>query len=139
MRQKRNMNMTSIFDSDLIPQERPPRKPKEERRKRKKRRRTGPKKKKLREFHETRLGYFIQHEAPLEYNIIMEVSGGREPNPDMIEGISYASLNPFFKKPKFRRALIEYRKNGCHTNFPKKADAKIEMLYIQKRRKLNSV
>lgn len=97
------------------------------------------KKSKRREFYETRLGYFIQHEAPLEYDIIMEVSGGCEPNVDMIEALGYASLNPLFRKAKFRRALIEYRKKGCHTHHPKQADAITEFLYIQKRRKLKNV
>lgn len=97
------------------------------------------KKSKRREFYETRLGYFIQHEAPLEYDIIMEVSGGCEPNVDMIEALGYASLNPLFRKAKFRRALIEYRKKGCHTHHPKQADALTEFLYIRKRRKLKNV
>lgn len=104
--------------------------------KRKKRKK---KKSKRREFYETRLGYFIQHEAPLEYNIIMDVSGGCEPNVDMIEALGYASLNPLFRKAKFRRALIEYRKRGCHTHHPKQAAAITEFLYIKKRRLLNSV
>lgn len=97
------------------------------------------KKSKRREFYETRLGYFIQHEAPLEYEIIMEVSGGCEPNVDMIEALGYASLNPLFRKAKFRRALIEYRKKGCHTHHPKQTDAITEFLYIRKRRKLKNV
>jgi len=97
------------------------------------------KKSKRREFYETRLGYFIQHEAPLEYDIIMEVSGGYEPNVDMIEALGYASLNPLFRKSKFRRALIEYRKMGCHTHHPKQADAITEFTYIQRRRKLKNV
>ena len=97
------------------------------------------KKSKRREFYETRLGYFIQHEAPLEYSIIMDVSGGCEPNVDMIEALGYASLNPLFRKSKFRRALIEYRKRGCHTHHPKQATVITEISYIKKRRMLKNI
>nr|DAL56927.1 MAG TPA_asm: hypothetical protein [Caudoviricetes sp.] len=97
------------------------------------------KKSKRREFYETRLGYFIQHEAPLEYDIIMDVSGGCEPNVDMIEALGYASLNPLFRKSKFRRALIEYRKRGCHTHHPKQATVITEISYIKKRRMLKNI
>ena len=91
---------------------------------------------KRREFYETRLGHFIQHEAPLEYDLIMDVSGGREPNADLVESISYASLNPLFRKAKFRRALIEYRKFGCHTHHPKKTSIKTEIRYLKMRKQL---
>lgn len=91
---------------------------------------------KRREFYETRVGHFILHEAPLEYGLIMEACGNREPNVDFIEAISYASLNPLFRKAKFRRALIEYRKLGCHTHHPKKASAKTEIMYHKMRQRL---
>ncbi len=91
---------------------------------------------KRREFNETRLGHFIQLEAPLEYGLIMDVSGNREPNADLVESISYASLNPLFRKAKFRRALIEYRKLGCHTHHPKKVSPKTEMRYMKMRQRL---
>ena len=46
------------------------------------------------------------------------------PPADMIEAIGYASLNFLFRKPKFRKALIEYRKHGlCELN-PRKAPSK---------------
>ena len=93
---------------------------------------------KRREFYETRLGHFIQHEASLEYGLIMDVSGGKEPNADLIESISYASLNPLFRKAKFRRALIEYRKFGCHTHHPKRTSAKTEIRYMKMRQQLKN-
>lgn len=91
---------------------------------------------KRREFYETRLGHFILHEAPLEYDLIMDACGNKEPNADFIEAISYASLNPLFRKAKFRRALIEYRKLGCHTHHPKRTSAKTEMMYHKMRQRL---
>ena len=72
----------------------------------------------------------------MEYDLIMDVSGGREPNADLVESISYASLNPLFRKAKFRRALIEYRKFGCHTHHPKKTSIKTEIRYLKMRKQL---
>ena len=88
--------------------------------KRKYTRKTGRKKIK-RLFEETRVGYYLKYEAPLEYGLIMEVAGARaNPSADLIESIGYASLNILFKKPKFRRALIEYRKTGLYSGKPVK-------------------
>lgn len=93
-------------------------------------------KRKKRLFDETRVGHFLKHEAPLEYGLIMEAGGGvGAPSADLIEAIGYASINPLFKKPKFRRALIDYRKNGLHTGQPKKSNAKLELFYSQMRRR----
>lgn len=91
----------------------------------------------LRKFSETKLGYFIMHEAPLEYGLILEASGNCIPNVDFIEALSYSSMNPLFRKPKFRRALIEYRKNGCHIENPRRAPASTELRYIKMRKRLN--
>lgn len=66
----------------------------------------------------------------------MEVCGNKEPHADLVESISYASLNPLFRKAKFRRALIEYRKLGCHTHHPKKCSAKTEIMYYKMRQRL---
>lgn len=88
-----------------------------------------------RQFDETRVGYFLKLEAPLEYNLIMEVSGNvSAPSADLIEAIGYASLNLLFKKPKFRRALIEYRKNGLYAGDPKKSCVEKELYYISVRK-----
>ena len=86
------------------------------------------------EFYETRVGYFLALEAPLEYKLIVEASGNCEPHPDLIEQIGYSSLNPLFKKPKFRRALIEYRQLGCYAYRANHITPKIAQKYIQKRK-----
>ncbi len=139
MSKKQESNMTKQQNQELTRQQPKSCSRQNPKRKNAKSARRKKKKSKRREFYETRLGYFIQHEAPLEYGIIMDVSGGYEPNVDMIEALGYASLNPLFRKAKFRRALIEYRKKGCHTHHPKQATAITEFLYIQKRRRLKSV
>ena len=105
--------------------------------KRKKPRRKVGRKRIKRQFEETRVGYFLKLEAPLEYNLIMEVSGTvSAPSADLIEAIGYASINLLFKKPKFRRALIEYRKSGLYAGTPKKSCAGKE-IYYSKVRKCN--
>lgn len=91
-------------------------------------------KRKKRQFDETRVGHFLKHEAPLEYSLIMEAGGTvSAPSADLIEAIGYASINPLFKKPKFRKALIDYRKNGLHTGQPHKSNARVEMFYCKVR------
>lgn len=103
--------------------------------KRKKPRRKVGRKRIKRQFEETRVGYFLKLEAPLEYNLIMEVSGNvSAPSADLIEAIGYASLNLLFKKPKFRRALIEYRKSGLYAGDPKKSCVEKELYYISVRK-----
>lgn len=95
-------------------------------------------KRKKRLFDETRVGHFLKHEAPVEYDLIIDVCGMKTPpSADFIETIGYASLNPLFRKPKFRKALIEYRKNGLYSGPPKKSNAEVELYYINVRR--NSV
>ena len=108
---------------------------KQNKKKRKKPRRKVGRKRIKRQFDETRVGYFLRLEAPLEYNLIMEVSGTvSAPSADLIEAIGYASINLLFKKPKFRRALIEYRKNGLYAGDPKKSCVEKELYYISVRK-----
>lgn len=66
-------------------------------------------------FDEIRLGYLMKHRAPLEFSVIMESCGrSMRPDADMIEILSYASTNRFFRTVLFRRALIDYRINGLY-------------------------
>lgn len=44
-------------------------------------------------------------------------------------------MNPLFKKAKFRRALIEYRKYGLYSGKPIDTDAETELFYIQLRKR----
>lgn len=95
-------------------------------------------KRKKRTFDETRIGFFLKHEAPLEYDLIYnQMCGKGAPTADLIEQVGYSSFNPLFKKPKFRRALIEYRQYGLYCGKPISSDAKTEMYYIQLRRAAN--
>lgn len=72
-----------------------------------------------RKFEQTRIGWHLRVKAPLEYDMIMKITGRlNDPDPDLIEAISYSSIQPFFRTPMFRRMLIEYRNKGCHTSKP---------------------
>lgn len=66
-------------------------------------------------FEEVRLGHLMKYRAPLEYALVMEsCTKWKGPDADLIESISYASTNPFFRSVLFRRALIDYRIHGLH-------------------------
>lgn len=67
----------------------------------------------IRPFERTPLGFNFKLSAPLEYDMVMTVSGSAPPDPDLIEEIGYASENPYFRTRPFRRLLIKYRKDGC--------------------------
>lgn len=84
------------------------------RKKHQKGRPAGTRKKRL--FQETRLGFMLKYETPLEYDIIMSSVSSSIPFPqpdvNLIEAVANASDNTSFKKPKFKRYLEEYRENG---------------------------
>ena len=88
-------------------------------------------KRKRRKFSETPLGHFLLNEAPLEYGLIMQSwdNSSTPPSADFIEAVSYASTNPLFRKPKFRRALIAYREFGLYCGAPRKQNVKISKYY----------
>ncbi|MDR1090624.1 MAG: hypothetical protein LBL79_06065 [Prevotella sp.] len=89
-----------------------------------------------RSFDETRIAHFLKHEAPLEYQFILDAAGASVvPSADLIEAIGYASANPLFKKPKFRRSLMKYRKEGLYCGRVAKSNANIELYYIRMRSK----
>lgn len=70
-------------------------------------------KKLIRAFEATTFGSSLKLNAPLEYDMIMEITVNGAPDADLIEQISYASMNPYFRGKIFRRLLIQYRQNGC--------------------------
>lgn len=114
-----------------------PKKPKKRGRPRKHRVKKKPGVKRVRhKFEETPIGFLLQHEAPLEYALILGAVEGQAPTADFIETIGYSSLNPLFKKPKFRRALKAYREHGLYSGRPKKTTPAIELYYIRIRKNL---
>lgn len=88
-----------------------------------------------RNFTETKLGFYLQHKTPLEFSLIMKSSGSSAPSANLIESLSYISLDPYFKTPQFRRALIEYRLFGLYPKRPVKPQLFKELRYIEYRKK----
>ena len=72
----------------------------------------------------------------MEYMLLMEASVVGEPSANLIEHIGYASLNPLFRKPKFRRALKEYRDSGLYPLRPRKASPEVERYYMRIRKNM---
>jgi hypothetical protein len=112
---------------------------KKKKKRKKRRRKLGrPKGCALKKFEETRIGFFLQHEAPIEYQLLKEVTEQmkfRFPPADLIEAICYSSDDPFFRKTKFWRSLIAYRKYGCRPSRAIKTDARKELYYIRRKLK----
>lgn len=89
-----------------------------------------------RRFDEVPLGYKIRLNAPLEFDLIMQVVGTNgAPDADLVEAISYSSKNPYFRTADFRQALILYRKEGCYAEHPKKPPTPITIASAVNRRK----
>ena len=89
-------------------------------------------------FEQTRIGFFLQHEAPVEYQLLKDVTKQiqlRNPPAELIEALCYSSDDPFFRKTKFWRCLIEYKKYGCKPRFAIETNAKKELFYIRRRLK----
>lgn len=105
--------------------------------KRRRRKRGRPKGRTIKPFRETRLGYMMRHETPLEYRILMDVSRQmgryRKPDPSFVEALAYCSAAPFFRKPKFWRAMTEYRKYGLRSPVRIVTNATRELYYIKRR------
>lgn len=69
---------------------------------------------KTKKFIETRLGYLMAHEVPIEYEYLMtttKMMKMNSPNPLLIENIAYLSGDLFFKKDKFWRCFNNYKKD----------------------------
>ena len=77
---------------------------------------------KQRPFEQTRLGFFLKYEAPIEYELIMRStpqSAFPKPSIHLIETIAIASHNPVFKKNKYFKYLQEYKEKGLYMKEPK--------------------
>lgn len=108
-------------------------KPKKKKRKRKLGR---PKGHSLKPFDQTRIGFLLKHEVPVEYKLLMEVTELlklRAPSSELIEAIGYASNDPFFRKAKYWRCLIDYKKYGLRPPVSIQTNVSKELYYIRLR------
>lgn len=91
-----------------------------------------------RKFEETRLGFMLKYETPLEYSLIMGAAQSKNPFPapeiELIEAVCNASDDISFSKSKFKKYLEEYRKNGIHCDRPKLITKRLEHYYSEVRR-----
>lgn len=58
----------------------------------------------LKRFDQTRIGFLLAHEVPIEYKLLMETVKSLKlssPSAELIEAIAYASNDPFFAKQNF--------------------------------------
>lgn len=88
----------------------------------------------LKKFEQTRIGFLLQHEVPVEYKLLMEVTELlrlRAPSPELIEAIGYASNDSFFRKTKFWRCLMDYKKYGLRPPVPVKTNVRKELYYAR--------
>lgn len=84
-------------------------------------------------FSQTRLGFMMKYETPLEYNILMKKADVSnyfyEPPIAQIKLLASASEDPSFKKPKFKKYLEEYEKDGLCCGRPKILTEKRRIYY----------
>lgn len=66
-------------------------------------------------FDETRLGFMLRYEMPVVYYLLRRLCPGQQPfEPDwrVVDSVARASKDPSYRKPKFRRYLEEYSRDG---------------------------
>lgn len=83
-------------------------------------------------FSETKLGFMLKYETPVEYDLIIEhTQGGEkgEPTVAIIETIASASTDPSFKKEKFKRYLDLYKAKGLYIGRAKKMTDERKVYY----------
>lgn len=68
-------------------------------------------------FVETRLGFMLRYEVPAVYDLIVRLSPPSRrqcPYPTLVEAVCAASTDPALRKPKFRRYMDEYIRDGVY-------------------------
>lgn len=104
--------------------------------KKRKRKPGRPKGHRLKPFDQTRIGFLLKHEVPIEYQLLMEVTENlklRAPSSELIEAVGYASNDPFFRKTKYWRCLMDYKKYGLRPPVAVKTNVSKELYYIRLR------
>lgn len=89
------------------------------------------------EFKETRLGWLLMHETPIEYSLIMAVAEETKKDPSvyMIENLAYRSDEAFFHTQQFWLALRKYRLEGLRPKTKFIPTAANELYYIDRKLK----
>lgn len=105
-------------------------------------------------FEETKLGFLLKYETPLEYDLIINSIPTHpfpEPPIEVIEIVTKASKDPTFKKEKFFRYLEEYKIYGLCCRRAKKPtpermvyyesirDKKMELFIKRNKQRINNM
>lgn len=88
----------------------------------------------LKRFDQTRIGFLLAHEVPLEYKLLMETVKTLKlgsPSAELIEAIAYSSNDPLFRKTKFWRCLKDYKKYGLRPPYAVETNINKELYYIR--------
>lgn len=91
-------------------------------------------------FEETCLGFFLKYELPLVYDIIIRqapASQGQNPEPSvmLIKTVCAASRDPALRKPRFRKLIEKYERQGLYCRRAKRLTPQMEAYYEKLRRK----
>ena len=93
-------------------------------------------------FEETRLGFMLRYEMSVVYYLLQRLCAGQQPfEPDwrVVESVARASKDPSYRKPKFRRYLEEYSREGLYCRRGKRLTAGRKAYYEGiRRRKLDA-
>lgn len=90
-------------------------------------------------FNQTPIGFMLYNEAPAVYNILMLLcphSQRRFPHPQTVALVCTASDDPALRKPKFRRYMKRYEREGCYCRRGKLLTPERERYYARLRRTL---
>lgn len=90
------------------------------------------------EFDQTRLGFMLRYEMPVVYHLLKRLCAGEqpfEPNWRVVDTVARASKDPSYRKPKFRRYLEEYIRNGLYCRRGKRLTPERKAYYERIRRR----
>lgn len=89
-------------------------------------------------FEETRLGFMLRYEMPVVYYLLRKLSPPAplfEPTWQLVDSVCSSSTDPSYLKPKFKRYLEEYARNGVYCKRGKRLTPERLVYYESIRRK----
>lgn len=89
-------------------------------------------------FEQTRLGFMLRYEMPVVYYLLRRLSPPAplfEPEWQLIDSVCRASKDSSYKKPKFKRYLEEYARDGVYCKRGKRLTPERLAYYESIRRK----
>lgn len=93
-------------------------------------------------FEQTRLGFMLRYEMPVVYHLLRRLSPPAplfEPEWQLVDSVCRASKDSSYNKPKFRRYLEEYARDGVYCKRGKRLTPDRLVYYESIRRKKLSI